>query len=39
MSGNEQKAGQTRAQLVVRALEAKGVARVFGVPGAKIDRI
>ena len=39
MSENEQKAGQTGAQLVVRALEAQGVAHVFGVPGAKIDAV
>jgi acetolactate synthase I/II/III large subunit len=30
---------QTGAQLVVRALEAQGVAHVFGVPGAKIDAV
>src|SRR5271154_2261340 len=30
---------RTGAQLVVRALEAQGVPHVFGVPGAKIDRV
>src|ERR1700748_2703742 len=30
---------QTGAQLVVRALEAKGVTHVFGIPGAKIDAV
>src|SRR6201995_4488721 len=30
---------QTGAQLVVRALEAKGVTHVFGIPGAKIDTV
>ena len=33
------KAAQTGAQLVVRALEARGVTHVFGVPGAKIDAV
>lgn len=27
------------AELVVRHLEAQGVCHVFGVPGAKIDRV
>ncbi len=27
------------AQLVVRHLEAQGVRHIFGVPGAKIDRV
>jgi acetolactate synthase-1/2/3 large subunit len=39
MSEKTQKATQTGAQLVVRALEAQGVAHVFGVPGAKIDAV
>lgn len=39
MSENTQKATQTGAQLVVRALEAQGVTDVFGVPGAKIDAV
>jgi acetolactate synthase I/II/III large subunit len=39
MSENTQKATQTGAQLVVRALEAQGVTHVFGVPGAKIDAV
>jgi acetolactate synthase I/II/III large subunit len=30
---------QTGAKLVVRALEAQGVAHVFGIPGAKIDSV
>jgi acetolactate synthase I/II/III large subunit len=30
---------QTGAQLVVRALEARGVTHVFGIPGAKIDAV
>jgi acetolactate synthase-1/2/3 large subunit len=30
---------QTGAQLVVRALEDRGVTHVFGVPGAKIDAV
>jgi acetolactate synthase-1/2/3 large subunit len=33
------KLAQTGAQLVVRALEAQGVAHIFGVPGAKIDAV
>jgi acetolactate synthase I/II/III large subunit len=39
MSDNMQKAAQTGAQLVVRALEGQGVTHVFGVPGAKIDAV
>lgn len=39
MSENAQKATQTGAQLVVRALEAQGVTHVFGVPGAKVDAV
>src|SRR6202046_979748 len=39
MPDDTQKAAQTGAQLVVRALEAKGVTHVFGVPGAKIDAV
>jgi len=39
MSEKTQKETQTGAQLVVRALEAQGVAHVFGVPGAKIDAV
>jgi acetolactate synthase I/II/III large subunit len=39
MPDNTQKAAQTGAQLVVRALEAQGVTHVFGVPGAKIDAV
>ena len=30
---------QKRCELVVRHLEAQGVSHVFGVPGAKIDRV
>src|SRR6476659_6270385 len=30
---------QTGADLVVRALEARGVTHVFGVPGARIDGV
>ena len=30
---------QVGAQVVVRALEAHGVTHVFGVPGAKVDRV
>src|SRR6266446_4291178 len=30
---------QTGAELVVRTLEAQGVSHVFGIPGAKIDRV
>jgi hypothetical protein len=30
---------RTGAKLVVRALEARGVTHVFGVPGAKIDAV
>src|ERR1700726_861754 len=33
------KAQQSGAQLVVRALEAQGVTHVFGIPGAKIDAV
>ncbi len=33
------KTEQTGAQLVVRALEDRGVSHVFGVPGAKIDAV
>lgn len=33
------KVPQTGAELVVRALEAHGVTHVFGIPGAKIDRV
>ena len=39
MSDNREKGAQTGAELVVRALEAKGVTHVFGVPGAKIDSV
>jgi acetolactate synthase I/II/III large subunit len=39
MSDNSNKAVQTGAQLVVRALESQGVTHVFGVPGAKIDAV
>jgi acetolactate synthase I/II/III large subunit len=39
MAKSTQKAAQTGAQLVVRALEAHGVTHVFGVPGAKIDTV
>jgi acetolactate synthase I/II/III large subunit len=39
MPDDTQKAAQTGAQLVVRALEAQGVTHVFGVPGAKIDAV
>ena len=39
MTDNSQKAVQTGAQLVVRALEAQGVTHVFGIPGAKIDAV
>src|SRR6201987_1611754 len=30
---------QSGAELAVRALEAKGVTHVFGIPGAKIDAV
>ena len=30
---------QNGAELVVRSLEAHGVAHVFGIPGAKIDAV
>src|SRR3954467_15971962 len=30
---------QTGAEAIVRALEARGVSHVFGVPGAKIDAV
>jgi acetolactate synthase-1/2/3 large subunit len=39
MAKNTEKAAQTGAQLVVRALEAQGVKHIFGVPGAKIDAV
>jgi acetolactate synthase I/II/III large subunit len=39
MSENANNGAQTGAQLVVRALEAQGVAHIFGVPGAKIDAV
>src|SRR5262244_4537145 len=39
MFDDSHKLAQTGAQLVVRALEAQGVAHVFGVPGAKIDAV
>jgi acetolactate synthase I/II/III large subunit len=39
MFHSSNKLAQTGAQLVVRALEAQGVAHVFGVPGAKIDAV
>src|SRR5271166_3666636 len=39
MLQSSNKLAQTGAQLVVRALEAQGVAHVFGVPGAKIDSV
>src|SRR5689334_24662281 len=39
MYGNPTVTAQTGAKLVVRALEAQGVTHVFGVPGAKIDKV
>ncbi len=30
---------QTGAQLLVKSLEAQGVRHVFGIPGAKVDRV
>src|SRR6202008_3356080 len=39
MLHSSSKLAQTGAQLVVRALEAQGVTHVFGVPGAKIDKV
>jgi acetolactate synthase I/II/III large subunit len=37
--GDSSKLDQTGAELVVRALEARGVTHVFGIPGAKIDAV
>ena len=30
---------QTGAELLVKSLEAQGVKRIFGIPGAKIDKV
>jgi acetolactate synthase I/II/III large subunit len=34
-----QSGSQTGAELLVKSLEAQGVEYVFGVPGAKIDKV
>ena len=39
MDENSKKTQQIGAELVVRALETRGVTHVFGVPGAKIDAV
>ena len=39
MNDKSKEIQQTGAQLVVRALEARGVTHVFGIPGAKIDAV
>src|SRR5580698_7786616 len=39
MNEVSKKAQQIGAQLVVRALEARGVTHIFGIPGAKIDTV
>src|SRR5712675_2214881 len=39
MNENSKKAQQIGAELVVRTLEMQGVAHIFGVPGAKIDKV
>src|SRR3954467_11397747 len=39
MYDNPTTTAQTGAKLVVRALEAHGVTHIFGVPGAKIDKV
>src|SRR5580692_7759843 len=39
MNENSKKAKQIGAELVVRALEARGVTHIFGIPGAKIDTV
>src|SRR5215469_4447302 len=39
MNDKSNETAQTGAQLVVRALEDRGVSHVFGVPGAKIDKV
>src|ERR1700722_6789192 len=39
MNEDSKKAKQIGAELVVRPLELRGVAHIFGVPGAKIDSV
>jgi acetolactate synthase I/II/III large subunit len=39
MHDTSKKAKQIGAELVVRALEARGVTHIFGIPGAKIDTL
>src|SRR6202162_5059814 len=39
MTDKSNRGEQNGAQLVVRALEAQGVTHVFGIPGAKIDKV
>src|ERR1700692_1936836 len=39
MHDTSKKTKQIGAELVVRALEARGVTHIFGIPGAKIDAV
>jgi acetolactate synthase-1/2/3 large subunit len=39
MSSTTTKPAQTGAELLVKSLEAQGVEYIFGIPGAKIDKV